>query len=108
MVARLVLFLPRLSTNDVVFGERVLFQPNITPNHSEYIQWGDIVNLNNKNCLLLGPFDFEALLSTNRTRQKVASDIWLQLTDTCSQRDILRPMVGTHLKFNLDPPTDGK
>ena len=92
-------------TDDVIFGDRVLFRPNITPDHSKYIQWGDLVNLKHKSCLLLGPFEFESLSPTNRTRQKVTSDIWLQLSDLCSQRGILQPTVDIHLQFNPNPST---
>ena len=35
-------------------------------------------------------------------------DVWLELADICSQRDTLQPVVGIHLKFCVDPPTDGK
>jgi len=32
-------------SNGIVFGDRILFRPNITPDHKNYIQWGDSVCL---------------------------------------------------------------
>ena len=66
------------------------------------------MDLGNTDCLLLGPFNFELISPANRTRQKVGTDVWLELADICAQRDILQPTVGIHLKFCVDPPTDGK
>mmetsp|Transcript_30633 Transcript_30633/g.36414 ORF Transcript_30633/g.36414 Transcript_30633/m.36414 type:complete len:194 (+) Transcript_30633:253-834(+) len=54
-------------TDNVIFGDRVHFRPNITPNHSKYSQGGDSVNLKQGTCLPLDPFDFESLYPTNRT-----------------------------------------
>jgi len=95
-------------SNDMVVGDRILFHPNIFLEHSKYIQWGDIVVLISKACLLLGPFDFDPLSPSNHTRRKVTLDVWLQLPKICTQRDILPPTVGTYLKFNPDPPTDNR
>jgi len=32
-------------TDDIVFGDLILFHPNITPNHTKFIQWGNTVGL---------------------------------------------------------------
>jgi len=81
-------------SNDIVFGDRILFCPNITPYHRKYIQWGDSVCLLDKECFMTGPFDFEPLSPHNRTRCKVASNLWLELAAICSQYGILLPTLG--------------
>ena len=32
-------------SDEIVFGDRVLFCPNTTPDHKRYLQWGDTVQL---------------------------------------------------------------
>ena len=62
----------RDSSGDIVFGDRILFRPGIFPNSSKYIQWADTVDLSDPAVFLSGPFDFEPITSSNRTRSKVA------------------------------------
>jgi len=90
-------------TNNVVLGDRTLFRLNISPDHSKYVRWGNRFNLKKDPSLLIGPFDFEPISPSNRTRQKVATKVWLQLAGICSQRKILQPTVGIHLKLNSEP-----
>ena len=92
-------------SKDIIFGDRILFGPNISPDGSKYIQWEKRANLLDEKYLILGSFNFEILSPTNRTPQKVATDIWLQLANICLQCNILQPTVGIHLNFNHDYPT---
>jgi len=87
-------------SNEIFFGDRILFRPNIIPDHKKYIQWGYSVRLLNEECYMLGPFDFEPLSPHNRTCCKVASNIWLKLAAICSQRGILPPTLGKNCDLN--------
>ena len=93
----------RDSSGDIVFGDRILFRPGIFPNSSKYIQWADTVDLSDPAVLLSGPFDFEPITSSNRTRSKVALTQWRILHDICNSRSILPPTLGEPLRFTREP-----
>ena len=44
-------------SNDIVFGDRILFRLNATPNSAKYIQWADEFILRPASNILLGPFN---------------------------------------------------
>jgi len=92
-------------SNDIVFGDRILFRPNISPDHKKYIQWGASVCLLDEEYFMMGPFDFEPLSSNNCTHCKVTSNIWLDLAAICSQRDILSLALGKQSIFEINPQT---
>ena len=71
-------------TNHIVFGDCILFWPNVVPSHKKYIQWGGSVNLLNEVCLLLGSFDFEVISPQIRTRCKIALNEWIKLMNIYS------------------------
>jgi len=68
-------YLRYLVSDDIVIGDRVLFFPNIATDHKKYIQWGDRIQLAEGGCLLLGPFNFESVNKSNRTRNKIPLSI---------------------------------
>ena len=70
-------------TNDIVFGDRTLFLPNITPSHKKFIQWGDTVSLSSHDCCLLVRFNFMPIDESNHTRNKVQFSWWHRLTEMC-------------------------
>jgi len=81
-------------SDDIVFGDRVLFCPNIAPDHKKYIQWGVRVQLVDGSCLLIGPFNFESVKKSNRIRNIVPCSLWRQLVEICRRQNILHPIVG--------------
>ena len=50
-------------TDDIIFGERMLFRPSVNPDHVKYIQLADSIEFANPNIILAGPFNFEAISS---------------------------------------------
>ena len=81
-------------TDDIVFGDRILFAPNRKPDGDKYIQWAEEVDLISDQHRLIGPFDFEAISAANRTRYKVEGKVWRKCFDIC-------------LSLNITPPTTG-
>lgn len=86
-------------SNDIVFGDRILFRPNMAPHSIKYIQWADEVILHPASNILSGPFDFESISSSNRTRNKIEGIRWRNLHDKCTGDGILPPTTGS-LTFN--------
>ena len=93
-------------SNDIVYGDRILFCPNVAPDSSKYIQWADVLTLQPASDILVGPFDFESISSANRTRNKIDGVHWRVLHDICSSDGILSPTTGS-LTFNA-PSTPHK
>ena len=89
-------------SNDIVFGTRILFRPSILPNSSKYIRWSDNLTLFSNDKLLHGPFNFEIISPTNRTRSKVSLANWRILHDVCKSKGLLPPTVGSST-FNVSP-----
>ena len=71
----------------------------MTPDSTIYIQWADTVTLRPASNVLLGPFNFEAISSSNRTRNKFSGVHWRDLYDICTKCGILPPTTGS-LTFN--------
>ena len=90
-------------SNDIVFGDGILFRPNVAPDSSKYIQWADEITLRPASNILVGPFDFEDISSANRTRNKIAGINWRKLHDMCINDGILPPTTGS-LTFNASGP----
>ena len=90
-------------SNDIVYGDRVLFRPNMSPDSTKYIQWADTITLRPASNILLGPFNFEAISSSNRTRNKISGINWRTLHDMCINDGILPPTTGS-LTFNASGP----
>jgi len=76
-------------SNNIVFGDQILFRPNISPNPGKYIQWGDSINFTVNGCLLLGQFNFEAISPINCTRCKVKMTLWKRLAEMCACQNML-------------------
>ena len=87
-------------TNDIKFGDRILFRPNVTPNPKKFIQWVDSIDLSLSSCCLIGPFNFEPVDKLNRTHNKVQFSLWHQLSEICHDENILPPTGGGQRRFN--------
>ena len=87
-------------SNGIVFGDMVIFGPNVTPDAAKYIQWGDMVDFNNEATLLVGLFDFESLSPSNCTRNFAGSTVWMELSCIYTQRGILSPTISTDPRFS--------
>ena len=87
-------------TDDIIFGDRMLFRPSINPDPDKYIQWADSIEFDKPNTILAGPFNFEAMSSSNRTWSKVAGEVWRNLCNTCALEGILPPTTGSST-FNI-------
>jgi len=84
-------------TRQLIFGDRILFRPNVTPSSSKFVQWASLITLfgEDHNSSLVGPFNFEKVeIHTNMLRQKVALTHWNELVTQCES-------------FGLTPPTLG-
>ena len=87
-------------TNDIIYGYRMLFRPSMNPDPAKYIEWADTVNFAEPNTILTGPFDFEKISSSNRTRNKVSGEDWRNLCDKCALDGLLPPTTGSST-FNI-------
>ena len=83
------------TTQQIIYGKRVLFRPNQIPDSTKYIEWGDEIDLSEPDRILHGPFAFEPLSITNRTRCKVSPNDWKEVSERCLQRHILPPTLGS-------------
>ena len=90
-------------SNGVVYGDMVLFRPNMTPRSPTYIQWANTVTLRPTSNVLLGLFNFEAISSSSQTRNNIAGIHWRELHDICTKCGILPPTTGS-LTFNASGP----
>jgi len=78
-------------SQEIIYGDRVLFRPSMIPNSAKYIQWAEELDLTQTAVQLLGPFNFESISSTNRTRNKVHRDHWSTLSNICNEIALLPP-----------------
>ena len=82
-------------TNDVIYGTRILFRPSMLPDSTKYIRWSDELQLTSSDKVMMGPFDFEHISPSNRTRSKVSLANWRILYEECQTRGLLPPTIGT-------------
>ena len=82
-------------TKVITYTVRVLFPPHRQPDPARYIQWATTLQLHTASTVLLGPFDFEAISTTNRTKSKVAQTHWQQCYDICVNSNITPPTTGS-------------
>jgi hypothetical protein len=82
-------------TNEIIYGKRVLFRPNQLPDSTKYVEWGDVIDLSRPGNILHGPFAFEPLSDTNRTRCKVSPNDWKKVYEKCIQLHLLPPTLGS-------------
>jgi len=90
-------------SNDIVFGTRILIQPNVNPDASKFIQWADTVDLHSDGSAILAPFDFESISPSNWTRNLVPLNIWMSLFKICTSQGILPPTISKLLRFWPNP-----
>ena len=86
------------TTQQIIYGDRVLFRPSVIPNSEKFIQWATELNLNEPSVRLSGPFNFESINESNRTRNKVDNEHWMELHGICSELAILPPTSGSSNK----------
>ena len=82
-------------THDIIFGARILFRPSVLPDSTKYIRWSDELKLAGSDKILMGPFNFERISLSNRTRSKVSLANWRILYEECLSRGLLPPTIGT-------------
>lgn len=88
-------------SQDIVYGDRVLFRPSVIPNSEKYIQWAEELDLTQPAVRLIGPFNFESTTTVNRTRNKVDKEQWLELFDICNELALFPPTSGSSNKHNI-------
>jgi hypothetical protein len=91
------------TSDDIEFGDRVLFNPTTTPHPASYIAWADVLPLLDPTVCLLGPFSFTEPSSnppgrTSSFRQLIPFPLWASLTALCLTRGIIPPILSS-------PPT---
>jgi len=88
------------ASDNIKFGERVLFNPATTPNPASYIAWADVIPLLDPSVCLLGPLSFAEPSSnppgrTSSFRQLLPFHLWESLTTLCVSRGILPPILSS-------------
>ena len=100
------------TTNDIIYGDRILIRPTTIPCKDRFIQWSTLLSINGPDPVtLVGPFTFEPIDEYNRVRCKVHYDHWASLITTCAVHGILPPTVGakvTHKITSCRPCTHKK
>ena len=87
-------------TDQIIYGDRILFSPYRIPDKDKYVLWATNVDLTPGGPhYLLGPFNFEAINHTNRMRCKVVRRDWIQCRDHCQTNNITPPTIGTITPF---------
>ena len=83
-------------TNDIIYGDCIHIRPSTIPCSSKFIQWDVLLLLyNDKVVSLVGPFNSEPISVSNRVKQKVHHNQWIQLTEACKLQGILPQTMGT-------------
>ena len=87
------------TSNDIIYGKRILIRPNVTPNPNRYIQWATVLPLGNNDSshTIYGPFDFNPINATNRTHNKISLQEWRLLNDHCNNNGLLPPTFGANI-----------
>ncbi len=88
-------------TGNIIYGQRVLIRPTVTPPSSTHIQWADLIELNS-DTILLGPFNFQSITNTNRARNTVEQSLWNRLRGICNDQNLLPPTLGAHTSHRLN------
>ena len=80
----------------------MLFRPSVNPDPDKYIQWADSIEFANPNTMLAGPFNVEAILSSNRSRSKVARGGRLEkpMQFMCSRRYLASNHRFFHIQYS--------
>ena len=91
-------------TNNIVYGDRILFPPNRVPCSSKYIEWTEPLTLSGqKTVSLVGPFNFSPISQFNRVRRTIDKPLWKSLHDACLTNGITPPTLGasnSHIPSN--------
>ena len=85
------------TTGQIVYGNRILIRPNTNPDPTKFVPWATDLELTTSATArnLIGPFNFEPISQSNRTKQTVPSSLWRQLKDICISHHILPPTLGS-------------
>ena len=79
-------------SHDIIYGNRILIRPSVTPNADKFIQWATLLPLYGpQSSVLVGPFDFAPVTASNRIRYKISLCEWSALAQVCNNVDILSP-----------------
>ena len=85
------------------YGKRVQIRPSITPDSSKYILWATPLDLLSHSTFIHGPFNFNAISTTQRTQNTVNIKDWKVVHAFCRENLLLPPTLGseTYTKPNL-------
>ncbi len=89
------------TTGDIIYGQRVLIRPTVTPSSATHIQWADLIELNS-DTIILGPFNFQSVTNVNRARNTVEKSLWIRLRDICNDLNLLPPTLGAHTSHRIN------
>ena len=68
------------TTGQIIYGQRVLIRPNVTPSEKTHVQRAELVDLSDStNTILVGPFDFNSTKTSTYTRNTIDRSKWEQL-----------------------------
>ena len=83
-------------TKQVIFGQRVLIRPNMTPSSTTHVQWAELVDLTySTNTILEGPFNFQHRDISNATKNTIHTSKWNTLKSQCENQGLLPPTLGS-------------
>ena len=86
-----------LTTNTIIYGDRILIRPHTTPDSRNFIQWAtDIQLMGEGHDAIVGPFNFENISAANRVRQKISHAMWTSLSVACDNAGMLPPTFGSN------------
>ena len=84
------------NTKQVIFGQRVLIRPNMTPSSTTNVQWAELVDLTySTNTILEGPFNFQHRDISNATKNTIHTSKWNILKSQCENQGLLLPTLGS-------------
>ena len=79
-------------SHDIIYGNRILIRPSVTPNVDKFIQWATLLPLYGpQSSVLVVPFDFAPVTASNRIRYKISLCEWPALAQVCNNVGILSP-----------------
>jgi hypothetical protein len=89
------------ATGQIIYGQRVLIRPNVTPSKRTHVQWAELVDLSDStNTILVEPFDFNS--TETSTRNTIAESKWKQLKKLCEEHSLIPPTLGSNQSVKIN------
>lgn len=89
-------------SNDIIHGSRYQFKPSSTPPSTKYIHWSTVFPiLGDRSTVLIEPFTFSPLNSTDRVRNTIRYDHQKDLITACNFNDMLPPNTGINISHKV-------